>query len=172
MAEEPLNKFRNISGQRLLRGLFYEEVSADKSAVVYTLKDRDHAGFPSLYRLYMEADDPTEYFFAINNLDGWEHWEMLCAASWFKPYVTRWRRELEIRAKARALNHIKAVADSDSKEAYQANKFLVTGGWKPSDKRKGAGRPSKEEVAKAAKAMAEEAKDLNDDLARVQGLVN
>lgn len=166
-----MNPFRSSNGQRLLRGLFYEEVNADKSLVVYTLKDRDHAGFPSLYRLYMEADDPTEYTFAIANLDGWEHWEMLCNASWFKPYVTRWRRELEIRARARALQHIKAVAESDTKEAYQANKFLVTGGWK-NDKRKGAGRPSKEEVSKAAKAMAEEAKDLNDDLARVQGLVN
>lgn len=164
--------YRSTSGQRLLRGLFYEETNADKTGVVYTLKDRDHAGYPSLYRLYMEADDPTEYSFAVANLDGWEHWEMLCQCTWFKPYVARWRRELEVRAKARALNQIKAVAESGGKEAYQANKFLVTGGWKEDTKRKGAGRPSKDEVSKAAKAMAEEARDLQDDYARVLGAIN
>lgn len=165
------SKFRIHTGQRKLRGLFYETTLSDKTGVVYTLKDRPHEGYPSLYQLYMEYDDPTEYNFAVNCLDSWEHWEMLTACSWFKKYVTRWRRELEVRARARALNAIKEVATSDSKEAYQANKFLVMGGWK-ADKRKGAGRPSKEEVQNAAKAMAEEARNLDDDLARVTGNLN
>lgn len=167
----PDSIFRITTGQRKLRGLFFETTGADKTGVVYTLKDRDHEGFPSLYRLYMEADDPTEYTFAVTCLDSWEHWEMLCACRWFKEYINRWRRELEVRAKARALLAIKEVASSGGKEAYQANKFLVAGGWKTTTKR-GAGRPSKEEVSDAAKAMAEEARDLNDDLARVTGAIN
>lgn len=166
MTEE--SQFRIHTGQRKLRGLFYETTGADKTGVVYTLKDRSHEGYPSLYELYMSHDDPTEYTFAVACLDSWDHWEMLTQCSWFKKYITRWRRELEVRAKAMALLRIKAVAQSDSKEAYQANKFLVAYG---NDKRKGAGRPSKAEVADAAKAMAEEARDLNDDFARVTGTV-
>lgn len=164
--------FRIHTGQRKLRGLFFETTMSDKTGVVYTLKDRDHAGYPSLYRLYMETDDPTEYTFAVNNLDGWDHWETLLECNWFKPYINRWRRELEIRTKARALLKIKAVSESNGKEAYQAHKFLVSGGWKDDTRRKGAGRPSKDEVKNAARQMAEEANSINDDLARVTGAVN
>lgn len=165
------NLFRIHTGQRKLRGLFFETTNADKTGVVYTLKDRDHEGYTSLYRLYMEHDDPTEYTFAVSCLDSWEHWEILCNCTWFKPYVARWRRELEVRARARALNAIKEAAKADSKDSFQANKFLLNGGWK-NDKRKGAGRPSKEEVQNAAKALAEERRDLDDDLARVTGNLN
>ena len=169
---DPDSKFRIHTGQRKLRGLFFETTGADKTGVVYTLKDRAHEGYPSLYEAYMAADDPTEYTFAVSCLDSWDHWEMLCACSWFKKYISRWRRELEVRAKARALKRIQDTASSDSKEAYQANKFLVSGGWKESNKRKGAGRPSKEEVQDAARAMAEERTALDDDLARVTGALN
>lgn len=169
---DPDSIFRIHTGQRKLRGLFFETTGADKTGVVYTLKDRDHEGYPSLYRLYMEANDPTEYTFAVACLDSWDHWEMLCACSWFKKYISRWRRELEVRAKAMALKNIQAVANSNSKEAYQANKFLVAGGWKDPDKRHGRGRPSKEEIAETAKAMAEERSALDDDLARVTGAIN
>lgn len=166
------NPFKNAAGQRKLRSLFYEEVGADKTGVVYTLKSQDHEGYPSLYRLYMEADDPTEYTFAVHHLDSWEHWEMLSSAAWFKPYITKWRRELEVKHKAKALLNITALANTpEAKEAFQANKFLLS--YKENTtRRKGAGRPSKEEVAAAAKAMADEANSLNDDLARVTGNLN
>ncbi|MDE2102798.1 MAG: hypothetical protein KGL39_36475 [Patescibacteria group bacterium] len=163
--------FRNpVTNQRYLKGLFFETTYADKSTVVYSLKDRDHEGYPSLYRLYMEADDPTEYLFATQHLDGWDHWETLCQCTWFKPYIDRWRRELEIKHRALALANIKKLAsDPDSKEFHQANKFLVNAGWVGETKRKNAGRPSKEEVSKAAKAMADEARQLEEDLLRIQG---
>lgn len=146
---------------------------ADKKDVVYTLKNRDHEGYPSLYRLYMETDDVTEYTFATQYLDGWDHWLQLCDCNWFKPYVSAWRKELEIKTKAAALKAIRELAkDPDSKEHYQASKFLVTNGW--ADKtggRKGAGRPSKDEVKKAANQLAQDQRDLADELSRV-GLAN
>lgn len=166
-----MNQFRIHTGQRKLRGLFFETVMSDKTGVVYTLKNRDHEGYPSFYRLYMETDDPTEYAFAVQYLDGWDHWETLCECNWFKPYITKWRREIEIRAKAQALNKIKDVAASGGKESYQANKFLVAGGWKE-DKKRNAGRPSKEEVSAEARRLAENSRDLEDDLNRVQGHIN
>lgn len=173
MAEEALteNPFVIHTGQRKLKALFFETTGADKSSVVYTLKDRDHEGYPSLYKLYMACDDITEYVFATTYLDSWEHWEMLCQCTWFKPYIARWRRELELRAKAKALKNIQTLAaDPTSKEFHQANKFLVTGGWKEASPTKGRGRPSKEEVQKAARAMADEARSLDEDLQRIQGL--
>lgn len=168
---ETNNPFRHpVTNQRYLKGLFYETTLSDKSTVVYTLKDRDHEGYPSLYRLYMETDDPTEYLFATQYLDGWDHWETLCQCTWFKPYIDKWRRELEIKHRAMALQNIKRLAaDPGSKEYHQANKFLVSAGWVETEKRKRAGRPSKEEVSKAAKEMAHEAKQLEEDLARIQG---
>src|SRR5579859_6457695 len=168
-AAPQLSRFRNpVSNQRYLKGLFFETVNADKSTVSYTLKDRDHAGYPSLYRLYMEADDPTEYLFATAHLDGWDHWETLCQCTWFKPYIDRWRRELETKHRALALRNIKQLAsDPTSKEYHQANKFLVNAGWLEDTKRKNAGRPSKAEVSKAAKEMAQEQKSLEEDLLRI-----
>lgn len=171
MAQEALNPFRASSGQRLLKGLFYEETLADKTNVVYTLKNWDHMGYPSLYRLYMEADDPTEYTFATQYLDGWDHWEILCECNWFKPYVQKWRKELEVRAKARALLAIKALAaDPSKKESYQANKFLINSGWKEKPVGRGAGRPSKEDVQKEAQKMAQDAKTTDEEFQRIQGL--
>jgi hypothetical protein len=164
------NSFRIPTGQRKLRGLFFETTGADKTSVVYTLKDRDHEGYPSLYRLYMEADDPTEYSFAVSHLDGWDHWEILCQCTWFKPYVARWRRELEIRFRSRSLKAIQGLASSpDSKDYHQANKFLVSAGWQDSRK---AGRPSKAEIQKAAKAAAQEITSTEDEFNRVTGIIN
>lgn len=161
-----------LTNQRYLKGLFFE-TTRDKSTVVYTLKDRDHEGYPSLYRLYMDSDDPTEYLFATQYLDGWDHWETLCLCTWFKPYIERWRRELEIKQRAHALKNIKALAsDPSSKEYHQANKFLVNAGWIDTPTKRRAGRPSKEEVSRAAKELAHEAKQTDEDLARIQGILN
>ena len=162
------NPFLFHTGHKKLRALFFETTLADKKDVVYTLKHRDHEGYPSLYRLYMECDDPTEYTFATQYLDGWDHWQTLCDCSWFKPYVEAWRKELEIRTKARALKAIKDLAqDPDSKEHYQASKFLVTNGWVEKTSGRKAGRPSKDEVKKEAQRIAEEQRELEDELSRV-----
>lgn len=161
------NKFRNpASNQRLLRALFFEETGADKSTVLYTLKDIDHLGFPSFYRLYMELDDPTEWKVAQELTDGWEHWEMLCACTWFKPYVTRWRKELELRMKSQALHRIKTEAKTGSKESFGANKYLLEKGWEPKESR-GRGRPSKDEVSRAAHELARADNQLSEDFKRL-----
>lgn len=168
-----MTKFKAPTGHFIYKGLFYEQTGADKSGVLYSLKSSDHEGFPSLYRLYMEADDPTEYSFAIRYLDGWEHWQNLTQMGWFKPFVNKWRKELEVRVRSKVLLAIREVAQDDkAKEKYQAMKFLVNAGWKESNARKGAGRPSKEEVEKAANQIAQDKHDLNDDFTRVTGVPN
>ena len=160
-------------GGLLLKAIFFEETLSDKTNVVYTLKNHDHLGYPSLYRLYMETDDPTEYDFAVKYLDGWEHWVRLCENTWFKPYVTAWRKELEVRNRARALKNIKDVASSSSNpNSYQANKFLVSGGWKEAGPKRRAGQPSKDEVKAEAKRLAEISQTLDEDFERITGKVN
>ena len=162
------SKFKTPQGRRLTQGLFYETTLADKSTVVYTLKEQDHEGYPSLKRLYLECGDPTEHRFATSYLDGWSHWEMLIAAEWFQPHVSQWRKELELKIKSAALFQIQEEATNDlSKSKFAANKFLLEGGWKPKGETQASrrGRPSKQEVMDEARKMAEE-RDLVEDAFR------
>ena len=159
-------KFKTSQGRRLTQSLFYETTLSDKSTVLYTLKDHDHEGYPSLKRLYLETGDPTEYKFANSYLDGWTHWELLIAAEWFQPHLNQWRKELELKIKSMALWQIQEEATNDlSKSKFTANKFLLEGGWKPKDQTGGSnrrGRPSKQEIQDEAHRIAEE-RDLVDD---------
>lgn len=166
MADQERPQFKNSVGAKLLRGLFYETQLADKSSVVYTLKDQDHEGYPSLYRLYMETGDPTEWKFATAHLDGWEHWERLCECPWFKPYVERWRRELHLRIASNALARIMAESKTNSRDSFTANKYLLERGWEPKDSKK-AGRPSKDAIKAEATRLAASQTQINDDYDRL-----
>jgi hypothetical protein len=138
-----VKSFKNSVGRYYLQALFYETTLSYKSTVVYTLKETDHEGYPSLYRLYMEAGDPTEYQFAVTHLDGWTHWQALVAAKWFLPYVEAWRAELAVKFESDALARIRAVsADPSNPNYYYANKHLLELARKPADARK-RGRPTK-----------------------------
>jgi len=164
---EAVSPFKNPMGAFYLRALFYETTLADKTTVVYTLKDNDHLGFVSLYRLYMETGDPTEYEFATRYLAGWEHWEALCQCSWFKPYVDRWRRELETRIRAKSLREIEKVAGNpDHPSSYHANKYLLDGSWKPAGEKK-VGRPTKVAIQQEAARIASESEQTASDYERV-----
>ena len=164
---DPKNIFRNPMGRRYLRALFFEEVGEDKSTVVYTLKREDHLGYPSLYRLYMETADPTEYQFALRHLDGWSHWKELSAAEWFKPFIDEWRHELEVMLRSKALSAVLTVADDKSNNrSYNANKYLLEGGWKPVEKSK-RGRPSKDEVQREIIAQAGLEREIEKDAERL-----
>lgn len=159
-----MSKFRNEMGGRYLNALFYEQIGADKSTVVYTLKEVDHEGFPSLYRLYMELEDVLEYEFANTYLESWEHWQMLCDCKWFQPFVQRWRKELELKIRSKALRKLREDAASESRTANSSNRYLLERGWADKATK---GRPSKEEVRKAAREQAMSAKALQSDFLRL-----
>lgn len=161
-----MSKYRSSSNTRYLKALFFEETGADKSTVLYTLKDQDHLGFPSLYRLYMELDDLTEWEFANKYLDGWEHWQMLCDCTWFKPYIARWRTELELKTRAAALRALKVAATGEGNSSYHANKLLLEGGWKTKEGST-RGRPTKAQVEKEAIMQAEQHLKINKDYERL-----
>jgi hypothetical protein len=163
------NPFRSpVSNARLTQSLFLEQSYTDRSSVLYTLKDHDHEGYKSLYRLYLACNDPTEISFANTYFDGWEHWTRICELDWFKPYVTRWRNELELQIRSKALANILYVAkDEKHKSSYEANKFLLSGGWKVKEEAK-VGRPTKQKIREEAEAMFAQSQEAQDDFKRIQ----
>jgi hypothetical protein len=162
-------EFRNASGARYLGALFLERNMRDRSTVLYTLKETDDEVYPSLYRLYMESTDPTEYVFATTYFENWQHWADLCEKDWFIPIVKRWRMEKELQFRSRSLALLLEQALGGSREAVQVNKWIVEGGYTPKGKggSTGRGRPSKEDISKAASQIAGDQSRLDEDYLRI-----
>lgn len=157
ISSKPVLKAPN--GAPLLWSLFIDNwvKGTYDAAPVYTLKDDDYKGYPSLYRLYMDMEDPTEWVFATTYLASWEHWERLCECEWFKPIVARWRKEMALKVKARALNRIRQESENpDSRNYYNANRFLVDKGWLDKEVPGPKGRPKKQEIRDAFHKEVEE----------------
>lgn len=147
-----------------MRGLFLEQsYSHDKNLCLYTLRNEDYLGLPSLYRLYIEMDDPTEYLFAKAYFEDVDHWDQICLQEWFKPYIASWRHELELKVKAHALARIRLEAKS-SQNSFQANKFLLSNGWK---EKGGKGRPTKADISEAADKLVRVNNQLTEDFERI-----
>lgn len=142
------SKFVDSMGKLLTQALFLE-VNYDDKFAVYTLKDYDHEWngkvYPSLKKLFLLEEDPTEYIFATKHLAGWNHWKRICANKVLQKYTDEWREELEIKLRAQAIRALKDMCASENGN-FQAAKFLADRGW---DKR-GAGRPSKAEIQRRA----------------------
>lgn len=165
------NRFKNSFGVHLLKPIFYELDETDRPNAIYTLKDYDSEFegklYPSLRRLYVEAEDPTEYNFSCQYLDGWTHWKKLSSASFFKEYLGEWREELEVRLRAKGLVGIRQVASVPGKEAFQAQKYLAQAGWKLPDEKSSVGRPTKEKVAQEAEKLFKQRTEFDDDFDRI-----
>ena len=170
------SRFKNDRGLFMTRSLFFE-VAPDSDAAIYTLKDHDHTVrgklFPSLYRLYMEEGDPTEYLFATKHLDSFKHWEMLCEATFFKNHVERWRRELDLKMTADNIQRIKALASTDNRSSLEAQKYIAEKKWlvkEPASKTRG--RPSKSEIEKNLKQHLEHSSQVEEDFNRLRLVQN
>ena len=167
---EDKSRFKNAQGVRYLKELFFETTLKDKSLVLYTLKDRDHCGYPSLYLKYLLAADLTEYLFAQEYLEGWDHWEKLCKSEWFKPYLSRWRKELSLKLEAEILHRFALIAANPSAEgAFQANKILLDRIRKPATALK-RGRPTDDAIQAEIRHLASQERKVQDDLKRMEEL--
>ncbi len=162
-----VSNFTNSNGVRRLSSLFCEtcKYSGDRETAVYTLKDYDYRDWKSLYLLYMGCNDPTEYTFANKYLADWTHWEYLCKAQWFKPYVERWRYELELSIKSAALSQLINESSKPTREGLSSAKYLLTNGWMNDKQTKG--RPSKEDIRQSAHQIAEKKSDIQDHMTRL-----
>ena len=169
----------SLSNSRITRGLFFDVVKkelslqGDYNNCLFVLSDHlETEGLPSLHRLFMEMEDPTEYLFATEYFENYEHWLMVTEVPAVREVLPEWRKELELRLKAKALLAIKNVANNDlDKNQYLANKFLIEKNWAPSSSKENTkntrGRPSKDDIKRAAYEIAQSTTDIDEDYKRI-----
>jgi hypothetical protein len=161
----PRERFFDEKGRILTTSLFLE-VNYDTKVALYTLKDYDHTyqgvTYPSLGKLFIECEDPTEYSFAKKYLGSWAQWKRMLENKFLAEYINSWREELEVRLRSQAVQNMIDMASSEDGN-FSAAKYVAEYGW---EKRK-AGRPSKEEVQRHLAAEERIASDFNSDIKRL-----
>jgi len=174
------NPFKAANGQHYIRQIFYELNTEGHELSLYTLKDYDikispegrtvgegvdGRTLPSIHNLYVATEDPSEYLFANKYFDNWGHWQKIANSTSLKEYVTAMREELAVKLMARSLNSIKELATGDTRDSFQANKYLLEKGWASTTGRKG--RPTKDSVKKEAELLLKDKEDFKDDFDRM-----
>jgi hypothetical protein len=155
--------FKDKQGKWLTQSLFLE--MGYKPQAVFTLNDEDktYKGkvYPSLKRLYLETNDPTEYKLATEHLGGWSHWKRLRGNSAIAEHIEVWKDELNVKLTAKGVQLAIEIATDGG--TFQAAKWLADTGWE----KRIAGRPSKDEVEGELKKQAQESDDFASDLLRI-----
>lgn len=149
-------------GKFITQGLFLELGYGEFS--VYSLKDYDYEyngkTYPSMKRLYLESNDPTEYKFASEYLLGWRHWQRLCENKSVRKHIDEWRFELELKLRSEAFKQTYELAKTGQ---FNASKWIADRGWAT----KGAGRPSKSDIEREKKIQADIVEEYEDDVVRM-----
>ncbi len=154
--------FKDSTGRYITQGLFID-FRYDETFAIYTLEDEDktYKGvvYPSLKRLYMEMEDPTEYHFAITHLYGWDHWVAMKNNKALYEKIERWQEELEVKIRAKGVHAMLNMAGGSN---FNAAKWVADGNWQ--QKR---GRPSKQEKEQDRKLRERAMAEAEDEAARV-----
>lgn len=160
------NKLKDTGGRPLTQSLFLE-VNYDEKYAVYTLKDDDYeykgVVYPSLKKLFLLSEDPTEYAFATKNLLGWQHWKRLCENKMLAKHFEEWREELELKLRSQAIRDMQNLCSSENGN-FGAAKFLADRGW---DK-KAVGRPSKSDMERHLAVEKRLDDEFSADVARLE----
>ena len=147
----------------------FMNLSPKNDLAVFNLREEDseYQGrkIISLKRLYMAMEDPTEYLFATTYLYSYQHWERMCNNKLIAPHVEQWRKELELKMRAKGFKQVLEAAQQEGNIGYNASKFLVEKGWKDKATK---GRPSKAEKEKALKQDLQLASTFEEDLKRLK----
>lgn len=158
------SRFLDVMGRPLTQSLFLELGYSENA--VYTLKEYDYPykgkHYPSLKRLFLLEEDPTEYTFAEKHLLGWQHWKRLCENKAIAKHIEEWREELELKIRSQAVRDMMNMCASESGN-YSAAKFLADRGWE----KRAAGRPSKAEKDKHLRIEEKIEKEFAADVKRL-----
>lgn len=158
------SKFVDACGRPVTQSLFLEIGYTDFS--YYTLKDHDYEYngyiYPSIKRLYLEMEDPTEYKFATTYFLSWKHWKRICENKALKGHIADWREELEVKLRCKGVKNALVIAQNGS---FQAAKWLADRGWES----RGAGRPSKDEIEREKKFQTRAEEEYGNDVVRMFG---
>jgi len=158
-----MSKFKDTQNKWYTQALFLE--MGYKAQAMFTLDDEDkeYKGkvYPSLKKLYLALEDPTEYEVATKHLGGWEHWKRLRGNKLLARHLDAWQEELNIKLTAKGVKLAIDIATTGG--TFQAAKWLADTGWKKS----GAGRPSKEDIEGELKKQARDSDDYAEDVLRI-----
>ena len=168
--DEKAPSFRDEMGRWRTQSLFFEfyikgETGA-KYPPVFTLKEREWQGLPSMKQLFLSYEDPTGYAFAIAVLGSYSHWKKLCTLKWFNEHLSEWQDELEVRLRSKGLRNVVNVAKGTTASAFNASKWLADRGWAP--KR---GRPSATEKKAELKRQTQIEEAIEADAERMGNVV-
>lgn len=158
------SRLLDTMGRPLTQGLFLE-LNYDTDYAVFTFNDNDkiYKGikYPSLKKLFLDCEDPTEYEFATKYLLGWKHWIRMNENKMLKEHFDEWREEFEIKTRSEA---IRSIVDMTAEGTnFQAAKWLADKGW---DKRP-AGRPSKAEIDRQKRIDNKIENEFAEDISRM-----
>lgn len=165
--EQIKDRLKDQMGKFRTGSLFLEPLYDETNDTVFTLKDYDHTHkgrfHYSLKKIYLEIADPTEYRFAIEVFNSWEHWQRISKNGTISPFVDKWRDELEVKLRSLSINNIIETAKVIDSKALPAMKWLAEGGWRISKR----GRISKEDKEVEVKKEAGILRSINEDLKRI-----
>lgn len=178
-------------GHLPLKCLFYETIEPDAISPLqdiigprplWTLKPRDYEIPPesqyyrsdpdsnllrSFYLLYIEANDPSEYGFAMETLGSWDHWLKLKECGFFQPYLKEMRSTLQAKMEYELVKAAQDIVQTGvGPQVLQAAKWLYESIKGPKIKSK-RGRPSNEEIEGRLKQEAREVSEFNEDAKRL-----
>jgi len=145
--------FKDNAGRWVTLGLFKDKAGSYKGSVIWDSVDDARKDF-------IACEDPTGIAFADQYLGGYDHWIQLKQSKGMEEDIAKWEEELEARMRSKALLGIKAM----SEDHFQAAKFLMDRGWE----KRGAGRPTNEQVQKEARVQAKIKDDYNADVIRIK----
>jgi len=157
------------SGQ-LRMGLFNEfnTQAHEDFPPLYTMREKPFKGLPSAYQIYMLCS--TEYEAAQKLFGSWSIWNRYVSNTHFMdgkdnwPGLKAWREEKRTQEEAYAHSMILEAAELGSVPAMKAL-------WDQHNKDT-KGRPTKEQVAAAAKSAAADTAKVKSDLKRIRLVTN
>ncbi len=133
------NQLKGPNGKCRTKSLFYELSYYDTTDVIFTTKEKDlkvdDKTYVSLHLLYvsMVPNDPTEYDFAQRVFGSWDIWQTISNAPQIKPFVKKWRKEVEVKVKSNAIQAIAEEMKSGGRSSFSAAKLLLEKGWLDKD---------------------------------------
>lgn len=152
----------DTSGRPLTQSIFLETQYSHYA--VYSLKDEDYEYngkiYPSIKKLYLETNDPTEYEFATKYLLGVKHWYRIAENKLLKDHVSEWRFEMELKLRSQG---VKQLISASHKGSQSASKYLADRGWDT----RAAGRPSSEELEREKKIRLNITEEYSEDIKRL-----
>ena len=132
----------------------------------FTLKEEDDGKIKSLKGVYLSCADITEYKFAKQVFNSFNHWEVLLKAAPFRAEVENWRKELNLRLRSEAIDNIRNIAaKANGQVALTASRYILDLTEDPANK---VGRPKKDTTEEELRYRLRHTDEVNKDYERLK----